>query len=232
MNFGRLLAVLIAIGVPVFFFYIFEGRNGLPPRPHIARMHPLAPTDTQSNRIVVKDTAWHTIPPFAFTDQRLRTITQATVANKMYVAAFVSTNSPLAEALGNNLRRLNLDFNNDTSLYLLLHTLDPQHDTTAQMHHYADQYETDSSRQFMLTGSLPLITRQATQGYRIPLPQHTTDTLATLQAQAVLVDRQGIVRGYYRAADAADFNRLMVDIRVLALEYPRARQKFEVRPKP
>ena len=225
----QILALLVAVGIPLFFFYVFEGRNGLPPRPHIQRLHSLANNDTTSNKIKVKDTLWFAAAPFSFIDQRGRTITQQNVSNKIRIAGFLSTNSPLSDQFGKNLIRLNTDFINDTALYLLLHTLDPQHDTQKTLHDYADRYETDSTRQFLLTGNQSAIYKQAINGYRITLA--SADTLNNLQGKLVLIDRQGVARGYYDGTKNEEFNRLMTDIRILYLDYPRPREKFEVRQK-
>lgn len=225
----QVLALLVAVGVPLFFFYIFEGRNGLPPRPHLARLNQLLDSDTTSNKIKVKDTLWFAAAPFNFIDQRGKNISPQMVNNKIRVVGFLSTDNPIADQFGKNLVRLNTDFINDTALYLLIHTLNPQHDTLKVLGSYADRYETDSTRQFFLTGKRSDIYKQAINGYRILI--NSTDTLNNLQGKLVLVDRSGVIRGYYDGTKDQEFNRLMVDIRILYLDYPRPRDKFEVRTK-
>ena len=230
---GPFLAIFIALLVPLAFFFYFDGQ-GPPPRPRLPRLLPLADTTTQPNKVKVNDTLWHTIPPFSLQSQSGRTITSADVKDKVYVANFFFATCPTAcPRMTSQLARVQREFVKDTTLRLLSHTVDPERDTVAALREFATRYEADSSRWFFLTGNKADIYRLARKGYKVVADDREGGADDFVHSEKlVLVDKQGVIWGYYEGLDSTSVNQLMIDIRTLQLEYQRPRKEpMQINPK-
>ena len=107
----------------------------------------------------------------------------------------------------------------DTDVQLVSFSVDPQHDTPAILLDYAARLNAQPERWHFLTGDKGTIYRLSRDGFKLATaeggaagPIHST--------RIVLVDRSGVIRGYYDATDADAVTRLLADIAHLRREQP------------
>jgi protein SCO1/2 len=87
------------------------------------------------------DTVYHTVGKFSFTNQFGETVNNKTVENKIYVADFFfATCESICPAISTNLKDVQKEFENDDSLLILCHTVNPLHDTVEVLNAYGITY--------------------------------------------------------------------------------------------
>jgi len=168
----------------------------------------------------VIDTLYATVPPFSFINQEGDTVTQALVQHKIYVADFFFVSCPtICPIMKREMLRVYQAFKGDTSLYLLSHTIDPQHDTIALLKQFATDLGVEGQQWQFLTGEREKIYEMAEKGYyATALPDSTEPGGFVHSGGFILVDRQGRVRGIYDGTDAQKVDELIADIALLKKE--------------
>lgn len=230
---SKLLGTLIAIMVPVAFFLFFDhfdyfkaqGRKNLPKLPRYGAIE----ADTQqSNKIFVNDTFWHTIPPFEFTAQTGEKITNERLKDKIFVADFFFTNCPgICLKMSSQLQRVQKEYKEEEDVLILSHTVDPSRDSVETLRTYANLYEADSSKWLFLTGDKKDLYQIARKGYFVTAKEGDGGPDDFIHTEKfVLVDKSGVIRGYYDGTDSIAVNKLLTDIKLLMLEYPSTKAEM------
>jgi protein SCO1/2 len=166
-----------------------------------------------------KDTIYHTVPPFSFTNQEGKTITDKDYAGMIYVADFFSCSctgdcSKLAAQYFNLQKRLGFIRN----FRLLSHSLDPERDSVAALKYYGSLVHADDSKWNLVRGDRQTVLDLATKGYLVEIVNNDKgepDHSKTL----VLVDRDKHIRGFYNGTSVTEVDRLQDEVRVLYAEY-------------
>jgi protein SCO1/2 len=168
----------------------------------------------------VIDTLYATVPPFSFINQEGDTVTQALVQHKIYVADFFFVSCPtICPIMKREMLRVYQAYKGDTALYLLSHTIDPQHDTIALLKQFATDLGVVGKQWQFLTGQREKIYEMAEKGYyATALPDSTEPGGFVHSGGFILVDRQGRVRGIYDGIDAQKVDELIADIALLKKE--------------
>ena len=84
-------------------------------------------------------------------------------------------------------------------------SVDPEHDTPEVLAAYAKRFGADTRRWSFLTGPLDAVDQTVVKGFKIhigkPTPNEEDPTLMDIMhgEHFVLVDREGVIRGYYRS---------------------------------
>ena len=169
----------------------------------------------------VIDTIYNRIPPFSLIDQDGKTVNQSVVKDKIYVASFFFTRcGTVCPQISSQLTRVQDIFRTNPGIAFLSHSVDPEHDRPAQLKAYAQKYEAIPGKWYFLTGSKADIYNLAMRGYYLPVvdagvKDGTPDETFIHSEKLVLVDREGIARGFYDGTDKTDVDRLVLEIRVL-----------------
>ena len=167
------------------------------------------------------DTLYNHIPPFTLIDQDGKTTDQSIVKGKIYVADFFFTRCvSICPKIASQLTRVQDIFRNNPNVLFLSYSVDPEHDRPAQLKAYARKYEAIPGRWYFLTGSKAQIYDLAMHGYYLPavdagVPEGKPDETFIHSEKLVLVDKEGLVRGFYDGTDKGDVDRLVLEIRVL-----------------
>lgn len=160
----------------------------------------------------------HRVAPFRLTDQDGRTITDADVAGKVYVASFFFTRcQQICPILGTGLRRVQSAFADDGGVLILSHSVTPEMDSVPALRRWAAAHGARGGRWHLLTGDRAQLRRLAERSYFVELSDTTGNTRGTLvhTETLVLVDAHGHVRGVYDGSLPYDVTQLIADIRVL-----------------
>ncbi len=166
-------------------------------------------------------TGIHTIPDFQFTDQQGKTVTEKTVAGKIYVAGFFFTACPgICKRLTNHLALVQKAYLADEDLRILSHSVTPDADSVARLQQYAADYGVISDKWFLLTGNRDSIYILARKAYfadeDMGTQKNSSDFLHT--ENLLLIDRHRRIRGVYKGTSLKDVNDLIADIRLLKRE--------------
>ncbi len=159
------------------------------------------------------------VPPFQLTDQNGQPFGSKQLRGKIWMADFIYTTCPgpcpmISSRMSETQKPLR-----DTDVKLVSFSVDPAHDTPAVLRGYAEKLQAQPGRWEFLTGNKDTIYRLSRDGFKLAVgaedngqPIHST--------RVILVDRQGIIRGYYDATAADAVTRLLADTNHLLREQP------------
>src|SRR5690606_33716420 len=100
------------------------------------------------------DTVYHTIQPFRFVNQDSVRVTNETFKDKIYVADFFFTACPtICPTMKTQMLRVYKKFSDNDEVAFLSHTIDPEHDTVAVLHAFANKLGVESSKWHFVTGN-------------------------------------------------------------------------------
>jgi protein SCO1 len=159
------------------------------------------------------------VPPFQLIDQNGETFGSQQLLGKIWIADFIYSSCPgpcpmISSRMSETQKPLR-----DTDVKLVSFSVDPDHDTPAVLRDYASRLNAQTGRWHFLTGDKGVIYRLSRDGFKLAAaengasgPVHST--------RLVLVDRDGVIRGYYDATDADAVTRLLADTTHLLREQP------------
>lgn len=164
------------------------------------------------------------VPSFALVDQRGQRVTDRDLQGTPWVANFVFTRCPsVCPLLSAKFKAFQDKLGAGHDVTFVSFSVDPTHDTPEVLAEYAARYDADPKRWRFLTGSLSEIERTVVKGFKIhigePEPRANDPSLIDIMhgEHLVLIDRAGVIRGYYRA-EPAEFEELQTDLRKLISE--------------
>ena len=159
------------------------------------------------------------VPPFQLTNQNGESFGSQQLLGRIWIADFVYSTCPgpcpmISTRMGELQKPLR-----DTDVRLVSFSVDPRHDTPAVLREYAAKLNAQPGRWEFLTGDEAAIYRLSRDGFKLAAnegeagePIHST--------RMVLVDRSGVIRGYYDATDADAVTRLLADVTHLRRQQP------------
>jgi protein SCO1/2 len=171
--------------------------------------------------VVNGDTVFHKIGPFKFVDQDSALVTNETFSNKIYVADFFFTSCrTICPIMKTQMLRVYDSTKNDANVLLLSHTIDPEYDTVALLHDFANRLGVESSKWHFVTGVKDSIYNVAQKSYFSTAMEDKTEPDGFIHSGAfLLIDKDQRIRGKYDGTKEEDVNRLLADISKLEKEY-------------
>lgn len=136
------------------------------------------------------------------------------LAGKVYIVDFFFSRCQgpcpvLAQKMGALVR----SFDGQPTVQFVSISVDPDYDTPTVLAQYAQSLNADQTRWHFLTGEKATITQLVTTGFKVggqPIMAHSV--------YMVVVDKMGMIRGYYDAMDEKSYRKLFVDISKLVSE--------------
>jgi protein SCO1/2 len=167
------------------------------------------------------DTIYHTIPPFKFTSQDGRVITDKTFEGKIYVANFFfATCQSICPKMNTGMLHVQERFKDYKGLMFLSHTVDPIHDSVPVLAEYAKKIHADTSNWFFVTGDKKEIYELGVHSYLLPVGEDALAEGGFMHSQnLVLVDKEKRIRGMYDGTSVKALENLIDDIKTLVAEY-------------
>jgi len=166
------------------------------------------------------DTIYHTIQPFSFINQFNDTVTEKTIANKIYVTDFFfATCQSICPKMSSQLVHVQNAFKNDKDVLLLSHTVNPANDTVEVLNGYAQTYGAIKNKWHLLTGNKKAIYDMARYSYLVNALQEDGSAEGFLHSELfILIDKQKRIRGFYDGTDSVAVVKLISDIKLLKQE--------------
>jgi len=170
--------------------------------------------------VTATDTIYHTIGNFRLVNQDSIVVTNETLKGKIYVADFFFTSCrTICPIMKTQMHRVYEVIQDDTEVLLVSHTIDPEHDTVALLHDYADRLGVKSNKWYFLTGVKDSIYYLAQTSYFATAMEAEGEPDGFIHSGAfLLIDKKGRIRGKYDGTKEEDVNRLLKDIEVLKKE--------------
>ena len=167
-----------------------------------------------------KDTIYHVIAPFQFVDQDSVNITNQTFKGKIYVTDFFFTTCrTICPIMKTQMLRVYEATKDMKDVLLLSHTIDPEYDTVALLHDFAQRLGVESTRWHFITGVKDSIYKIAQTSYFATAMEDKTEPDGFIHSGAfLLIDKEGRIRGKYDGTKEEDVNRLITDIGRLQIE--------------
>ena len=163
----------------------------------------------------------HRIPAFKFIDQQGDTITNQTIAGKIYIANFFFTTCRgICPKMTTNMYLLQEAFKQDTNILLLSHSVTPDTDSVSVLKKYAIENKVNSKQWHLLTGSkkeiYELAKKQYFAGDSVGYYQTGNEFLHT--ENFILLDKHQRIRGVYNGTLLVEIERIKEDIQILKQE--------------
>jgi cytochrome oxidase Cu insertion factor (SCO1/SenC/PrrC family) len=223
------LLAIASIGTTALVAINVVGRHGEPTE-HPIKVADPAPVDANPLRGGLIDATpdlsppvLATLEPFSLTDSQGNAFGSRQLRGKVWVADFIFTRCagpcPMMTSRMAQLQARLAQAPTRSDARLVSISVDPTHDSPEVLRRYASMAEANPHRWRFLTGGHDETWRLAQDGFKLPVANNPEDTrMPILHSQKfVLVDRAGLIRGYYDGLDDTGFDQLLGDLdRVLA----------------
>lgn len=183
----------------------------------------------------VTDTVWHKVSNLTLTNQLGEQVSLDDLSGHIIVADFFFTRCPsICPALTRNMKKLQdaLKLKDDrkridtTFVHFLSFTVDSERDSVAALRKYADRYGVNPDVWWLLTGPKKAIYDLCINEFKLGVEDgEGVDTAFIHTDRFVLLDKDRVVRGYYKGLDSADMVRLSEDIVFLQLERDKKKKR-------
>jgi protein SCO1/2 len=170
------------------------------------------------------DTVFQTIPTFTLTDETGKTFDSNILKGKIYVTSFFFTRcGTICPKITTQLSRVQDAFHLDPEVQLLSISVDPKFDQPEKLVTYAKRFDANKGQWHFLTGDKKVIYPLVLKGFHVPLADASEydaaiknpDETFIHSERLVLVDKDGVIRGFYDGTDKKEVDRLLVEIKVL-----------------
>lgn len=162
------------------------------------------------------------VPPFQLTNQHDRRFGSADLAGKIWIADFIFTSCrgpcPIVSTRMAELQKPL----KDSDVHLISFTVDPATDTPPVLRLYAEKLKAREGRWDFLTGAKATLYDLSNKGFKLGVSEEGDQPGQPVHStRFVLVDRAGIIRGYYDALAPDAVTKLLADTSHLLREQPR-----------
>lgn len=189
--FGRMLVVgFVGLAITLSLLWFLRARTG--ESGDTSGTVLAAPADSAESFAAVK--------PFRLTESKGSEVTLDTLKGRPWIASFVFTrcSGPCPRVSGSMKKVQALTAGTDVRLVTF--TVDPLHDTPAVLDEYAGILRADRERWLFLTGTLEALRAVSFESFQLPFERDETQPVGQLVTHKTLltvVDRHGMIRGYY-----------------------------------
>lgn len=168
-----------------------------------------------------------TVPPFSFTDQNQKTITNETFKDKVYIVEFFFTTCPsICPIMTENMIKIQNDFLGNPKVGIASFSIDPAYDTPQVLKEYAQSKGITKPQWHLLTGEKEKIFKLANEGFNLYVGE-ATEVEGGFEHSGffALVDQNGNIRSrkdehgnpivYYDGLEDKGIQMLKEDIKKL-----------------
>lgn len=161
---------------------------------------------------VIKDS----LSAFAFVNQEGDTVSNATLAGKIYVTDFFFTRCPsICPKMSQQMLRIHDKYRDNDQIVLLSHSIDTRGDSIPVLKKYADKLEVNADKWHFVTGDHDLIYQMAAEYMIAANVDESAPGGYEHSGMFVLVDGAGHIRGYCNGVDEEAVTQFLKDIDLL-----------------
>jgi protein SCO1/2 len=162
------------------------------------------------------------VPSFQLTNQDGRPFGTAQLAGKIWIADFIFTSCPgPCPIISTRMSELQKPLR-QTDVHLVSFTVDPAKDSPEVLRGYADKLQAEPGRWDFLTGPMPALYDISRNGFKLAVAESGDEPGVPVHStRLVLVDRKGVIRGYYDVLAPDGVNKILADASHLLREQPQ-----------
>lgn len=159
------------------------------------------------------------VPEFSLTERDGSGFDSKALAGKIWVADFFFASCPgVCPILNERMAELHREFAGEDRVRFVSITTDPLNDSPAALREYAARFGADR-RWVFLTGEKEVIWELCRTGFKLPVAESPgSREPITHSTRIVLVDGEGVTRGFFETAGMPDARAVAGAIRVLLKE--------------
>lgn len=224
MNKKSFIALLVAIFLPLTGYllvsYYSKGAVKMPQRYFYDSVNVV-----NQNGKITYDTAWHHVSNLHFTNQLGQKVSFDDLKGKIIVLDFFFTHCPtICPQLAKSMKKLQNSFpNNDSIVQFVSISIDPKHDSVAQLRKWAEKFNVNPDSWWLLTGDRDSIYNFALHEMKASVADANVDTAFIHTQNFFLLDKERVVRGWFDGLDSVAQSKLVRDIPLLMLEKDKKR---------
>jgi len=214
----KIIILALILALPGFLYYLLmvKGKNVY----HALTIFgpkEVAKTTHRVNGKDIPDTIYHTLKDFELYNQDGKTVTLASLQNKIVVFSFFYSHCPtFCNQVNVNIDSLAKEYNTNKLLSFASITVDPENDSVGALKTYSEKYHPTPNWQF-LTGDTATIYPMARNGFLVNVLDEGNGNFI-YSDKVILMDEHKRIRGYYTGADPDEMARLDNEIKVLISE--------------
>ncbi len=154
--------------------------------------------------------------PFQFVNQDSQYVSNADLADKIYVTDFFFTTCPtICPKMKSQMVLLHDAFKDRDDFLLFSHSIDTRHDSVAVLREFAGRLGVSSANWQFVTGERDEIYEMA-KHYMVSAMEDSLAAGGYIHSGAfILVDKQQQIRGYYDGTNPEEVQSLMADLKAL-----------------
>ncbi len=185
----------------------------------------------QEQRSFAKLDHFNQVPPFTLTERSGQPFDSASLAGKVWLADFFFTACPGPCLVMNGKMELlqHALIRDHADVRLVSFSIAPEADTPPVLRKYADRFHASTDKWAFLTGDQAKIYGLARTAFMLPTvdnqnnPERKPDDGDFIHSEKIsLVDRHGVVRGYYNSTDPEIVQQVLTAVGDLLREEPDA----------
>lgn len=190
-------------------------------------------TEKVVNGKLVTDTVWHQVANVTLTNQLGESVSMDQLRGRIIIADFFFTRCPsICPTLTRNMKGLQDGLKlkditkriDTTFVQFLSFSVDPERDSVPVLKKYADRYGVNHDVWWMLTGPKKTIYDYALEELKLGLQDgNGVDSNFIHTEKFVLIDKYGVIRGYYNGLEQESLSKLAEDLTLLMLEKDKNR---------
>ncbi len=161
-------------------------------------------------------------PAFELVNQDGRAFGSSQLSGKIWIADFIFTACPgPCPMISSRMSEMQKPLQ-DTDVHLVSFTVDPERDTPEVLRDYAEKLKAQPGRWDFLTGARSTIYDVSRNGFKLGVSDGSAENGTPVHStRMVLVDRHGVIRGYYDATAPDAVTKLLADTSHLLREQPK-----------
>lgn len=170
-----------------------------------------------------KDSVFHTVEEFFFTNQNNKTIDLSYLKGKTTIVNFFFTSCPsICPTMIDELARLQKEVNGKYDIQILSHTVDPKTDSIGRLNEFIKRKKIDTENWDFVTGEKQELYESGVFNYYLATQEDALAEGGFLHSEKfVLIDKDLHIRGYYNGTEKKDVDRLIKELEILFNEYNR-----------
>jgi protein SCO1/2 len=159
------------------------------------------------------------VPPFQLIDQNNQPFGSAQLLGKIWIADFIYTTCPgPCPMISSRMSEMQKPLEK-TDVQLVSFSVDPEKDTPEVLRSYAEKLHARDERWKFLTGKRATIYNLSQNGFKLAATNDASG-IPLHSSRLILVDRSGVIRGYYDATSPDAVTKVLADASHLHREQP------------
>tara|TARA_B100000029_G_scaffold456109_1_gene483867 strand:- start:529 stop:1215 length:687 start_codon:yes stop_codon:yes gene_type:complete len=210
------IAIIITIIFPLSILYYLSGAEDYLIK--IQKFYPKVDSSMTAG-VMNYDTSYYTIPKFSLLNNTGDSLLREDLKGQFMVVDFFFTRCPtICPQMSSSMYEVQEKFEKIDDVKLLSVSIDSEYDRPDVLSRYARKYDANPDKWYFLTGDKNKIHNLASEGFKLSAVQESDGIAITHSDRLVLIDKEGIIRGYYHGTDDDEVDKLIVELRMLIKE--------------